>query len=242
MSWKRRFRILAQDRLGIDIRRWPDDDPAQHIVQLLRTNRISVVLDVGANDGGFASEVRRHGYTGRIESFEPLRSAYGSLSARAQKDPLWTAWRYAIGAETGSAIINVAGNSGASSSLLPMLDRHASAAPSSRYIGSEEVEIRTLDHLSSELSLAPSDRVFLKIDVQGFEKFVIDGASDIISSGQIVGIQMELSFVPLYGGGTEWRQALDRIRDLGFEINYLRPGFRDRKTGQLLQSDVVAFK
>jgi hypothetical protein len=42
----------------------------------------------------------------------------------AEPDPKWTAERWALGDVDGIVQINVAGNSAASSSILPMLDRH----------------------------------------------------------------------------------------------------------------------
>ena len=47
---------------------------------------VDLVLDAGASDGGFASELRDAGYRGRIISFEPLEKPYRSLLAKARKD------------------------------------------------------------------------------------------------------------------------------------------------------------
>lgn len=106
-----------------------------------------LVLDVGANTGQYAARLRELGYGGKILSFEPLPDAHAQLLARAAADPLWEVHpRCALGAAAGTGALNVAGNS-VSSSLLPMLDLHAAAAPRSIYIGQVETPVTTLDAL-----------------------------------------------------------------------------------------------
>jgi FkbM family methyltransferase len=101
----------------------------------------------------------------------------------------------AIGDENGTTTLNVAANAGGSSSILPMLSTHFDAAPEACYVGTEDAEIRTLDSLAPEI-LRRHDKVFLKADVQGYEKFVIAGAKSTLSD-YCVGLQLELSLVPL---------------------------------------------
>ena len=122
---------------------------APELPLLLRRFRVDVVFDIGANVGQFASELFGAGFAGRIVSFEPLSAAHGQLIETSQPEPRWAvAPRCALGESDGEATIHVAANS-QSSSLVHMLDRHMQAAPRSRYIGSETVEVRTLDRRPS---------------------------------------------------------------------------------------------
>ena len=94
-----------------------------------RSFATDVILDVGANTGQFAKNLRASGYHGHIISFEPLSSAHAILASAATSDSLWdVAERCAVGASDSWTTINIAGNS-YSSSLLPMLDLHREAAP-----------------------------------------------------------------------------------------------------------------
>lgn len=233
-----RLRLLLQ-RAGVDIARFPGDRPEHRRALLLRSHGVTVVLDVGANHGQYGAELRRFGYTGEIVSFEPLSEPWLSLDARARADGRWRALRFAIGAEDSEVTINVAGNAGASSSVLPMLDSHVSAAPDARYVGAETVPQRRLDDLAPSL-VGSDDRVFLKIDVQGYEQSVLDGAQRLLDS--VVGVQLELSLVPLYEGGVDWREAVDLLLLKGFVLESLEPGFSDPETGQLLQVDGIFFR
>lgn len=199
---------------------------------LLRQERVNLVLDVGANTGQFADELRASGYRGRIVSFEPLTSAHAELCRKAVAYPNWTiADRMAIGAEGGSINIHISENS-ASSSILDMLPRHLEAAPQSIYISSETVPVKRLDDLCA---LSLNDRALLKIDVQGYERQVVEGAPCVLGICHAVICEMSLS--PLYEGQLLARELWDLLAGHGFEPWSLEPGFRDPVTGRMLQFD-----
>jgi len=80
----------------------------------------------------------------------------------------------------------------------------------------------------------------VKIDVQGYEDHVLKGAEGILP--KILGIQVELSSVPLYKGQVLFDKVMDYILNAGFELYELVPGLRDRKSGRLYQFDGVFFK
>lgn len=212
---------------------------ALQIVSSLRKFEIDLVLDVGANTGQFASEIRQFGYAGRIVSFEPLSQAHGELMQSSAGDPLWDAYpRCALGDHDGEVQINIAGNS-QSSSILPMLESHRSAAPDSVYQGKETVPIKTLDAVAGQY-LKDARAAFLKIDTQGFEWQVLDGARDTLP--HIKGILVELSLVPLYEGQHLWREVIDRLEAAGFTLWGFKPGFTDQASGQSLQVDGVFYR
>src|SRR5262249_4712879 len=130
--------------------------------------------DVGAAKGGYGTQLRLFGYAGRIVSFEPLDSAFSQLSAAIAGDATWTARQSALGAEAGESVINIASNSD-SSSLLPMGSAHTDAEPSVGIVGQQVVKVERLDDVIDEIA-RPEDRIFLKIDAQGFERQVLAGA------------------------------------------------------------------
>jgi FkbM family methyltransferase len=232
---------LGLRRVGIDLARYPSSDPMFSVVRLLTHFGIDCVVDVGANSGGFASTIRSLGYSGRIVSLEPLSGPFELLAARAAKDPDWEALRIAAGDEDCEITINIAGNAGASSSVLAMLDAHADAAPESRYVGTEIVPQRRLDGLLPKLGIGSARPAFLKLDVQGYEAVVLDGAVELFRARAITGLQMELSLVQLYAGAMTFREGLDQAERLGMSLMGLLPGFSDPRSGRLLQADAVFF-
>ncbi len=229
-----RVRKLVR-RTGFDITRYPpySVDRTSTYVQWMRELGATVVLDVGANEGQFAKHMRDSGWDGRMVSYEPLSSAFGVLQREAANDPLWQVFNVALGATKGAAPIHIAGNS-QSSSLLPMLDTHLNAAPESGYIGEEMVEVVPLDDTLVG-NLTDTDRLCVKLDCQGYEGQVLDGAREALT--HTVMVVMELSLVDLYEGAMRFDEAVPRMRDTGFVLAAIDPVFSDPDTKQLLQID-----
>jgi FkbM family methyltransferase len=228
-------------RAGIDVTRYhPGADWNRNLVNQLESHQVDVVLDVGANSGQYATGLREAAFKRRIISFEPLSGPFSILERKASTDPLWDCQRCALGDVDGTISINIAGNAGNSSSVLPMLKSHQDAFPPANYIGTEDVPIRRLDSMAPEI-LQPSDVTFLKIDVQGFEKQVLAGSKTTVND-RCVGMQLELSFLPLYEGGMLIPEAFDLVYSLGFALTGLVPGFTDVRNGRMLQADGIFFR
>ena len=202
---------------------------------LMRRYGINLVLDVGANEGQYARTLKKNGYTGRIISFEPLPDAFANLAKNRWGFSSWRAEPFALGATDTVAVLHVSGNS-VSSSLQPMHSNHSSAAPESEYVGDCQVEIRRLDSVFDQY-YRPGDRCYLKIDVQGHEHLVIEGASRCLESISVV--EAELSMVTLYEGQMLWQETIELMQSLGFELAMLTPGFCDPRTGIMLQADGI---
>jgi len=227
-------------KFGLDLH-WltADSNPAFQLLKGLDRFGVDLVLDVGANTGQFASELRAIGYKGRIVSFEPLSDAYQTLTALAAKDPGWTVHRRcAIGDFDGEVEINIAGNS-VSSSILPMLNSHSSAAEGSAYIGSERVSINRLDSVASSY-IQRSRSYFIKIDTQGFEWQVLDGGEETLAKA--LGVLCELSLIPLYEGQRLWMDMLQRLEAEGFTLWAIQKGYIDPRDGRTLQVDAIFFR
>jgi FkbM family methyltransferase len=207
---------------------------------MMRRHGVDLVLDVGANIGEFGTELRRFGYDGRIVSMEPLPGPFRQLSAASAGDSLWTCLPYAIGAERASVEMNVAANRGQSSSILPMLPAHRAAAPDAVYVGVEVVEQFPLDELRAEVAV-DGRRVYLKADVQGYEGKVLEGATHLLKES-VVGLQLEVSFVPLYEGGMTFPDALAAAEALGLGLVDVEPVFVDPDSNEWLQADLVFFR
>lgn len=188
---------------------------------------ISTVIDVGANSGDYGAELRAFGYTKQIISLEPVAVAFAELANRSARDGAWECHNVAAGNRDGEATINVASNL-ASSSLFAMRDEHRRGAPDVSCIGHERVRLQRLDSLALDI-MRPT---MLKIDVQGYEEEVLNGARETLAGVALV--ECELSIACLYEGQPSLRVLINR---LGFEIVDLEPIFFEREAGRVLSVD-----
>ena len=78
---------------------------------------------------------------------------------------------------------------------------------------------------------------FLKIDTQGYEWQVLDGARESLSQCQ--GVLCELSLVPLYEGQCLWMEMIQRLESGGFTLWSIQKGFTDLRDGRTLQVDAI---
>jgi FkbM family methyltransferase len=222
--------------LGIEISKLEQSDKIRRL-KLIKHFKINTIFDVGANVGKYALEMRELGFTGKIVSFEPLSNAFEKLRIVSQKDRNWEAINVALGNKNELNTINIAGNLD-SSSLLDMLPSHLKSAPETKYIGKETIKVVTLDSIFNEYYKEDS-KIYMKIDTQGFEKNVLEGAKN--SLGKIIGLQLEMSIIPLYENSPTYLDIIDYLYGLGYKLFSLENGFSDPKTGQLLQVDGIFF-
>ena len=224
---------------GFDLHRLKSTNSSiYHLANSLNVFKIDTVFDVGANIGQFASEIRQKGFKGSIVSFEPLSFAHVELSKNAKHDQNWIIHpRCALGDQAGDSIINISGNS-VSSSILEMLDSHVNAADKSVYVDKEIVPIVTVDTIFEQY-IKGDGKVFLKIDTQGYEWRVLNGALKSLSL--IDGVLLEVSLVELYKGQKLWQDVISRLENEGFKLWAIDRVFSDPFNGRTLQCDVVFF-
>lgn len=200
--------------------------------ELLRSAGVTVLLDVGAAEGDWALTARREGYSGRIESFEPRAAAYAELDRKATGDSRWTAHHLALSDRADSAELNVSPVGMASS--LHTLGVQAQLEPTHAYAGTEAVSLARLDQLGV---VGEHDRAFLKADVQGHELAVLRGAEGVL--GHLAGVELELSFVPLYAGQALAHELMAWLYERSFRLASIEVAWRNRATGDLLLANGI---
>ena len=199
-----------------------------HLSILLEQLDIDLVLDVGANQGQFSSELRAIGYKGFIVAFEPVQSAYHILQKRFANDEHWLGYNFALGDESSTTQINVPCET-TMSSLLDFVDEN-------RQIEKQQVEVKKLDDIFDEITRAakPKTGIFLKMDTQGYDAAVFQGACQVVSDGKIAGLMSELSVLPIYKNMTNYLDALSTYERAGFCIHNLTVVNRTSK-GEILE-------
>ena len=140
----------------------------------------------------------------------------------------------AVGDQEGSASLYVTAEPGCSSLLEPDLDalRALGLAEGREVVARLAVTTRRIDSMISERLLPVP--TFLKIDVQGYEKRVLDGMGSAIEG--VVAIELESRLVTAYHGETLFPDMCESLRQLGFGLLAVRPlGITD---GSIIEMNV----
>ncbi len=222
--------------VGLEVRRAKNANIEPLVLKsILDLTGATIVLDVGANLGQFGDLLFRGGFKGTLISFEAIPDVHSRLvqHAKSQRGSWLVAPCAALGSQRGRVEINIAGNS-VSSSLLPMTRAHQDAEPRSKYFEKRLIDMVTLDELAPSVTPAAGN-ILLKVDTQGYEMEVLKGARSIL--GRTVALQLELSLTPLYEGAPTLVEMISFMKSQGYELFSLIPGFRDKRSGRLLQVD-----
>jgi len=214
---------------------------ALHLRRLFRKFSIDAVLDVGANQGQYRDFLRREvGYTGWVISFEPSPEPLSVLQHRAAADPRWHVIDKALGNQKGILPLNVAARSTFSSLLRPRFDQTEFAYADRQTVRKVEVEVVTLDDLLPAIAVELGvRRPFLKLDTQGYDLSVIQGADQSLRS--IAALQVELSVIPIYEGMPTYLETIASLNALGFSLSNLFPVAMDSE-GRLIEFDCVMIR
>jgi FkbM family methyltransferase len=183
----------------------------------IQSRDVDTVVDVGANVGQFAQSLRSRFYTGAIVSFEPIKVEFDWLKQVAAPDKAWRVYNLGLSDTSRRANINVSERS-VYSSLHASNQNTLAFDPKARVVRTEVIFLKRLDELIEEIG---GNRLFLKIDVQGHEKAVLEGATGVLH--KVAGIQLELPFIRLYQSTWRLSEALDYMEGLGFEPSQMAP-------------------
>jgi FkbM family methyltransferase len=185
-----------------------------------------VILDVGAYDGAFSVACASVFPKADIWSFEPSRETFRRLQANTRRYGNIHAVNSAVGERAGEVRLST-GTMMQTNSLLPIGEEHLRAWPESRRSGFETVEMVTLDGFS-EARRWEGD-IFVKVDVQGYELSVLDGAGRLLP--RVGMIQLECSFAALYEGAPLFPEVWRSMDERGFGVvevsDLLAPGPRE---------------
>jgi len=225
---KRLFRLF-----GLEVKRIPQFEP----YDWLKGKEIHTILDIGANVGQFASQFHRLLPDASLYSFEPLEDCYNELLKKMGHNPKFHAFNFALGDTNGVTQI-YRNDYTPSSSLLDMEEIHKRAYPATGHATLQEIQIRQLDDILSDLDIA--DNLLIKIDVQGAEEKVIMGARKALSIATV--LIVETCFEPLYKGQLLFDGIYELLHSRGFIYVGSEDQRRNPENGRILFCDSVFIK
>jgi FkbM family methyltransferase len=206
--------------------------------KLFDEESIDLVLDVGANKGQFAEKIRSF-YLGTILSFEPVSSVFERLQKAASSDPNWHVYNCALGSQECTQEINVSDETMFSSLLKS--NEYCAKRFGEYSLGkhSERVSVRRAENVLEEI--APKirgNRIFLKMDTQGYDTVVFEGLGSALE--RIVLLQSEVSLLPIYDGMPHWTESLSLYERNGFSVVGMFPVNRD--SSRVLEYDCLMIR
>jgi FkbM family methyltransferase len=207
------------------------NDPAW--AQLLKLVKADYhVVDAGANIGYLSMNFAKLCSQGHVYSFEPDSENYRYLKKNKEDNAFQniTLFNKALGAEPGTARLFklYENNTGANR----ILNQNDSAT------ASETIEIITLDSLKQQGIIQKVD--LLKIDVEGYEPFVLQGASEIIRTWHPI-LFIELAEVNLRQQNYTAKKLIEQVEHLGYHVLDARTMQPVDRTVKEHHTDILCF-
>jgi len=198
-----------------------------------------VFFDVGANDGYFSLfAARRLGPTGRVIAVEPSSRERTKLQRNIDANRLTnvTVVPLALGAVPGTASLRLAREAHSGHNTLGKFAHDGVQMDSV-----EEVKVDALDAVAARLGLSRVD--FIKIDVEGAEASVIEGAEDVLRRMRPT-LLLEINEMALAAQQRSAERLLGMLRtDFDYEILIFSPEsglLESRVKNQPLSANIVA--
>lgn len=198
---KRLLRTIAKKAFGYQS--WNSDEDQQ---RLLPDSKI--IFDVGANIGQTAKTYRQLFPKAQIWSFEPFPKCYESLR-NSLSDKQFHPIPKALSDKVSTASLNL----GAGSVTNSLLRREGGTGETI------QIQTDTVDHFCAENGISNID--ILKVDVEGAENLVFNGAKAMFSRGAIRAVFVEVYFDPVYEGMPLMWDLHAQLRDFGFVLHGL---------------------
>jgi len=198
---------------------------------------IKTVIDVGANVGQFALMIHKIINDAAIYSFEPINECYMELVNKKDRINNLKCFNLALGSETREGVIN-RNEFLPSSSLLAMESLHKEAFPYTAKTYQEKINITSLDKIHNEIDWV--QKILLKIDVQGYELEVLEGAKNSLNSIDL--IIVETTFLKLYKRQPLFEDVYDFLYSRSFQYKGNFDQITNPNTGRILQADAIFVK
>jgi FkbM family methyltransferase len=185
------------------------------------SNEVNHVIDVGMNKGQFLLAALQYLHISEYDGFEPIPSVYHSTIKLVNDLRSCSKIRLhnlALAKDVKKSSFHQSHKSDCSSLLEPLTNSHFNNQ--SECIRKFSLDLSTLDTIISPDNLSRNN-VLLKIDTQGTELNVLRGAENLLKSGNIKHIYVEVSEISHYKGQCYFKDILDYLNSLNYLLKSL---------------------
>ena len=163
-----------------------EEEALKYVRQKFQDQQKILLFDVGANVGKYSLLLRKiFGEKGSICAFEPSLKTFQQLQSNLANNNNIALYQFGLGNENSTTLLYSDGEASGLASVYKRKLDHFNVNMNSK----EEVEIKTLDVFCQEQDI--SHIHFLKLDVEGHELKVLEGANAMLKAGKIDFIQFE---------------------------------------------------
>ena len=202
-------------------------------IHLLTSSEIDTVVDGGANEGQWALRTIGQLPNGcKLISFEPNEKSFAILRTKAESYVNWNIHNLGLSEKSGTFPIYISSNNEMSSSFLQP-GGHLESFPTVSFSEVGRASVIRLDEL---IGLSTSRGIYLKLDVQGFEKFAYEGCAGILDKVKV--IEIETSLGTMYQGDSPHYELIPKLISDGFSPYAFNTPARD-KHGRCTYVDVL---
>ena len=190
-------------------------NPYHDVNRLIGKENIKTVFDVGANEGQTTLKLLKFFPKASIYSFEPGKEAFYKLNNRFVFESV-KAINMGMGEKKERLELIRHESSVTDSFLEDCNEDNLKITKSRKIINKEKVEVTSIDEFCSENGIDYID--LLKIDTQGFEKYVLKGASNMLKNKKIKAIVMEICFSKIYKEQTHLSEIAKAMENYHYSI------------------------
>lgn len=215
-----------------------DHDPTywSALARLLAPGPVSTIVDAGANRGDMAARFAEAFPQARVVAVEPNPEVFAGLRARFDARSRVQCINAALGATAGEADFHVNRIHATSSLFRRARESRRYFAAADAPVRTLRVPVRTLDELAGRHGLHHVD--LLKLDTQGAELAIFQGARRLLAAQAIDVIYSEFFVVPHYEGAPLLHEQWSFLADFGYSLFDLFKGPHGRN-GQLRFGDAI---
>jgi FkbM family methyltransferase len=228
-------------RFGFQIRRLEQsvslEDPFSEQLRLVGNN-CETIFEVGAADGRDCNQYLELFPQAKLFAFEPVPDSFAKVAESCGNSSRLKAFNVALSNVPGKADFHLSNWSDASSLLKPQ----ATGSTADKYTASNksiQVAVDTIDSVCERENVSHIN--LLKMDAQGAELKILEGAMRMLDKGGIDVIYTEILFVEFYKGSGRFDQVMSLLVDKGFRLHNLYH-LAHNQHGQLAHCDAIFVK
>ena len=185
--------------------------------KLLSSIESPIIFDVGANIGQTTKIYRTIFPAAKIFAFEPYNESFEQLKLKYDEEENTQVFRLALGSTSGHQTFHV--NPSSPTNSLLATDGHGPKVWGEgllETVDTVQVDVVRLDDFLRNIDV---DRIdLMKLDVQGAEHLVLEGAIDALRENRISVIFTEIITMPTYVGQISFHEMLRKFDDHNFDL------------------------